>query len=192
MKNKIKKITKITCAILLIILVQAMGITYAKYFTQDTTTGGAEVAKWSFKIAKNGNQTQKIQLADTVNKDTLIDGKIAPGTSGSIIVTVDGTGSEVDLNYAVQFANEQNKPNNLTFTYDGVDYQSLSELPLIYGDIKYDSEVKTKDIVVSWRWGYERGSTAQEKNANNILDTQDANTITEYTFDVIASGSQSE
>ena len=58
MKNKTKKIVGVACAILLIVLVQAIGITYAKYLTVEKGSGSAEVAKWGFEIVKNGTQSR--------------------------------------------------------------------------------------------------------------------------------------
>lgn len=191
MKHKTRKIIGITCAILLIVLVQAVGITYAKYLTLEKGTGSAEVAKWSFKIEKDGAQTKTVKLVDPVNRDYLTNGKIAPGTDGTIVITLDGSGSESDIDYSLKFANELNKPTNLTFTYNGVSYNSLSEITNITGTIKYDAETPKKNIIISWRWNYETGNTADEIATNDAIDTQDANNITEYTFDIIATGTQS-
>lgn len=192
MKNKTKKILKLLTAVLLIVLLQSMGYTYAKYITQEKGTGQAEVAKWGFEISKNGEQTKNVKLVNTTAKNSLINGKIAPGTSGNIVITLDGTGSEVDVDYTLRFANEQNKPNNITFTYAGQQYKALSEIATIKGTIKHDDDLKTKDIAIYWEWGYETGSTSDEIAKNDVLDTQDANSITEYTFDIIATGTQSE
>ena len=191
MKNKTKKIIGIACAILLIVLIQGIGITYAKYITSENATGQAEVAKWAFELVKDGEQTKTINLADTVDNDTLVNGKIAPGTSGVILIGVDATGAEVDLEYTIEFANEQNKPNNMTFIYMGKQYKTLSEI-VMKGTIAHDEEARTDEIAVIWQWGYETGSTTEEKANNNALDTQDAETITEYTFDIIATATQSE
>ena len=76
MKNKTKKIFKIISVVLLVILLQTMGYTYAKYVTQETGTGQADVAKWAFQIQKEGEQTKTVKLLDTTNKKTLVNGKI--------------------------------------------------------------------------------------------------------------------
>lgn len=191
MKNKTRKIIGITCAMLLIVLVQAIGITYAKYLTEERGTGSAEVAKWSFQIDKEGQQTKTVKLVDPVNKNYIKSGKIAPGTDGTIIITLDGTGSEVDIDYSLKFANEQNKPTNLTFTYNGVSYNSLSEIKNLRGTIKYNEETPKKNVIITWRWEYETGKTAEEIATNDVIDTQDVENVMEYTFDIIATGTQS-
>lgn len=192
MKNKTRKIIGVACGILLIILVQAIGVTYAKYLTVEKGKGSTEVAKWAFEISKDGEQTKTVSLADTVDKTTLVDGKIAPGTTGTIVITLDGTGSEVNLDYLLEFTNEQNKPKNITFTYKGTEYKSLSKIGPITGDISYDDAPQTRSIVVFWAWNYETGTTEDEISANDILDTEDANNIAQYTFDIIATGTQSK
>lgn len=190
MKNKTRKIIVITCAILLIVLVQAIGITYAKYLEEERGRGSGDVAKWSFQIDKNGAQTKTVKLLDPVNKDCLTNGKIAPGTEGTIVITLDGTGSEVDIDYSVKFANEKNKPTNLIFTCNGKSYKSLSEINNLIGTIKHNAENLKKDIIIFWKWNYETGNTSDEVATNDAIDTRDASNITQYTFDIIATGTQ--
>lgn len=191
MKNKTRKIIKVLCALLLVVLLQTMGYTYAKYVTTVKGSGEAEIANWSFKMTKAGEETQNVKLINTANQTTLVNGKIAPGTSGSFILKIDAMGSEVGVDYAINFTNEQNKPKNIIFTYDGTEYKSLSEIDTIKGNISYDAGVKTKLITIQWRWEYETGSTDVVIAANDKLDTQDANLLLDYTFDIVATGTQS-
>ena len=73
------------CIILIMLLLTgAGGYTYARYLSQERGTGNADIANWSFKIAKNGEETKNVTLRNSVNKDTLVDGKIAPGRRNSI------------------------------------------------------------------------------------------------------------
>lgn len=188
MKNKTKKIIRITCAILLIVLVQTIGITYAKYITSEKVTGQAEIAQWSFKITKDGTQIKTINLADTVPNTVEANEKIAPGSWGAIVIDIDVSGSDIGADYTVEFANEQNKPTNIEFVYNNVTYKSLSEIK-ISGNIEKNAQ--PKPISILWRWNYETGKTDEEKAANNIIDTEYANTNTKYTFDIIATGTQS-
>lgn len=192
MKNKTKKIIRITCAILVVVLIQAIGVTYAKYVAGEKGTGQAEIAKWAFEIVKDGEETKNVQLVSTVDKDTLMNGKIAPGTNGVITIVLDATGSEVDLDYTLKFTNEQNKPDNLIFTCGGKQYKTLSEIDTLQGTIEYDAENKTREIVVLWSWAYESGANIEAIAANDEVDTQNANSITEYTFDIVATATQSK
>lgn len=190
MKNKIKKATPIICMMLLVVIVQAMGITYAKYLSSEKGIGSAEVAKWAFQIKKDGAETKEVQLVNTVNKNSLIDGKIAPGTSGEFTIVVDGTGAEVALEYSVEFANEQNKPTNIVYTYGGLEYKSLSDIKNIKGVILHTDQERTREIKIMWSWPYETGSTSADKATNNEIDTQDASAVSNYTFEIVATGTQ--
>ena len=192
MKNKTRKIIKITFAILLVVLIQTMGVTYAKYIASENATGQAEIAKWAFEIVKDGEENKNIKLVNTIAKDSLVNGKIAPGTSGQIKLQVDGSGSDVDLDYSLKFMNEQNKPQNLFFTYNEAIYKSIADIPEIQGKIEYDEESQVKEIVIDWEWDYETGVFVDDITASDKKDTKDANTITEYTFDVQVTATQSE
>jgi len=191
LKNKTRKILGITCAILLIVLVQVIGITYAKYLTEEKGTGSAIVAKWGFQIAKEGEQTKTVNLVNEINRTSFVDGKIAPGTKGTMTISLDASAAEVNLDYSLKFSNEKNKPNNLKFTYAGVTYNTLSEINTIKGTIKHSAANKIKDIQIVWEWPYETGLTEEEISKNDELDKSDAEKITEYTFDIIATGTQS-
>lgn len=192
MKNKIKKISKILLVILLLIVLQVVGYTYAKYISSEKAIGEAEIAKWSFKLVKDGEEIKKIKLVNTTDPGTLVNGKIAPGSSGAIQLKLDASGSEVSLDYTIQFGNEQNKPKNLYFIYMGKEYSSLSEIGIIRGTINYNANKDPINVAVLWKWDYEKGENNEEKVANDKIDTEDANKIAKYTFDAVVTGTQSE
>ena len=148
MKNKSKKIIKIALALLLVVLVQTIGTTYAKYIAEERGVGEASVASWAFKMTKNETETKNVELVNTVNKSTLKNGKIAPGTSGAFDLKIDATGSEVGMDYAINFANEKNKPQNIVFIYNGNTYKSLSEIDSITGNIAYNAPQKYQIILI--------------------------------------------
>ena len=120
-----------------------------------------------------------------------MDGKIAPGTSGEFSVTLDATGSDVGVDYILAFINEKNKPNNLVFNYNGRKLKTLSELGDIKGNIKLSGS-KTETIKIGWTWEYQTGTTAEEKNKNDEIDTKNGITPLDYTFEIFAQGTQSE
>lgn len=189
MNNKTKTIIKISCGILLILMIQIIGVTYAKYITTEKATGSANIAKWGFDIVKNGELTKTVSLVDSTNT-SIAEGKIAPGAEGTIEIEVNAKKSEVNVDYSIIFENEKNKPTNMIFRYNGNQYNSLSSITDIIGTIKHDSQIRTKVIKISWEWPYQTGKTAEEKNQNNILDTQEAQTISEYEFDIKVTGTQ--
>lgn len=191
-KEKNKKIIKILCAVLLLMSLGMTGYTYAKYVTQEKGNGSADIATWSFRIEKDENEDVKtIRLADTSNKETLLNGKIAPGTSGQFYLKINAVGSEVAVDYKVTFGNEKNKPDNIIFKYDGKTYSSLSEIDAIQGTMGL-TDYKSQLIKVEWDWPYETGSAVNGIASGDKVDTQNGQDNLDYTFDVIATGTQSK
>ena len=60
------------------------------------------------------------------------------------------------------------------------------------GTIAHTESTRINEVAVVWNWEYETGTTEEEKLTNDIRDTQDANTIEQYTFDIIVTASQSK
>lgn len=167
------------------------GQSYSKYVSEVRGDGMAEVATWSFKINGQKEQVQTIQLESTCNNETLVNHKIAPGTSGSFNIIVDGTGSDVGINYNIKFTNESTKPTNLKFIYNNQEYSSIFELETdLSGTIHANDEDKMKILTIHWQWAYETGSNESEIANNDKIDTQNAQDIATYTFNIIVSGTQ--
>ena len=145
----------------------------------------------SFQIDKNGEQTKNVTLRNTVSKQTLVNGKIAPGTSGEFSITLDATGSEVGVDYTLSFVDEINKPENIIFTYNGKEYKSLNEIGSIKGNIGTKND-RTATILIKWTWLYQTGSTDIEKAENDIKDTKAGTSLLDYSFNIIAKGVQAQ
>lgn len=191
--SKKKKVIIVSSILIIMLLAFIGGQAYAKYISQVRGNGIAEIATWSFKVNGQKEQVQEIKLVSTYNSETLVNNKIAPGTSGSFNIIVDATGSEVGIKYNIKFAEESNKPQNLKFVYGGKEYDSIKQLgDELSGTIAANEEDKTRTINVQWKWDYETGSSAEQINANDIIDTNDAISIANYTFQVIVTGTQVE
>ena len=187
--SKKKKIIAVTAILLAIFVSFLGGKTFSKYVTEVNGVGNAEIASWNFKVNENEEEIQTIKLASTINNETLVNNKIAPGTNGSFTIKVDGTGSDVGINYTVNVQNETQKPQNLIYTYNGKTYNNISEIAKdASGIINANDENKVKEIKIDWSWNYETGSTEKEKIANNKQDKKKAKTITDYSFDIIVTG----
>ena len=180
----------VSIILVILLITGAGGYTYARYMAQEKGTGKAEIASWSFKIDKEGKETKTINLVNTANKQTLVNGKIAPGTSGEFSIILDARGSDVGVDYIVRFMNEKNKPTNIFFTYNEQKYKSLEKLGDITGSIMATGE-KVKVIKVQWEWPYQTGLTNQDKQLNDGIDTKEAVSATDYTFELLAIGTQS-
>ncbi len=189
--SKKKKIIAIIAILSCVIVSFIGGQSYSKYVSEVRGDGIAEVATWSFKVNGQQEQVQTIQLASTCNNETLVNNKIAPGTRGSFNIMVDGTGSDVGINYCIEFTEESTKPTNLKFVYDGQEYSSVNELQNnLSGTIHANDENKIKTLTIHWKWDYETGNNETEIAENDKIDTQNAKDIATYTFKVIVSGTQ--
>ena len=189
--SKKKKAVIALCILVVMLVAFIGGQAYAIYISQVRGNGIAEIATWSFKVNGEKEQVQEIRLASTCNNQTLVNNKIAPGTSGSFNIKIDATGSDVGINYNITFAQEENKPQNLKFVYGGIEYSSIKELEgKLSGMIEANERDKTRTINVRWQWDYETGRDPSQINENDIVDTKDATNVANYTFQVIVTGTQ--
>ena len=188
--NKLVKRILVGTALVGVLACAIMGLTFSKYTNTIIGNGETEVAKWSFKVNDATEEFATIKLADTYDQETLIDGKIAPGVSGSFDLVIDATDAEVGVEYKVDFKDETNKPTNLKFTFDGKTLDEIEDFEEYFTDIiNADDTNKVRTLTVNWEWPYETG-VADEIAANDEVDTQDGLNASDYTFNVVVTGTQ--
>ena len=164
-----------------------------QYITSLKGETTAQIAVWNFKINEQKEQVQTINLASTCNNGTILDNKIAPGTSGSFNIILDATDSNVGINYNINFIEEANKPNNLKFIYKDIEYNSIKELDnCLSGTIHANAENKSITLNNQWKWDYETGDSEEEIFKNDLIDTEDLQKIQNYTFTIYITGTQLE
>ena len=167
------------------------GKTFSKYITEVKGVGTASVAKWNFKVNGTEEEIQTINLASTINNETLANNKIAPGTSGNFEIRIDGSNAEVGIDYKIEFLNEKNLPQNLIFKYNGKSYDSIVKLnEVLNGKLNANDEQKQKSFVINWEWPYETGVSETEIAKNDKIDTENGKSNLNYTFDVLVTGTQ--
>lgn len=189
--KKSKKIVFIVVAIMAILMSFVGGQVYAKYMSKITGNGTADIASWSFKVNEKDEKMQTISLKSTINNSTLVNNKIAPGTKGDFQIKIDASGAEVGIDYKILFENEKNKPTNLIFEYENKKYNSITELQsVLVGTINANEQEKVKILNIHWEWPYETGKLETEIAKNDEIDTREAKNISNYTFDVIITGTQ--
>lgn len=191
MKNK-KKMIIILCILATIILAFLGGKTFSKYTAKVEGSGAASIAGWRFNVNGDHEIIQNISLSSTYNNDTILYNKLAPGTDGSFDIIVDATGSEVGVNYNVDFKDTAGaKPTNLKFKYDNNEYNNLEELEsVLSGTIPANEENKVRTYTIQWEWPYETGEDEYTIAQNDKIDTEEAGYIYEYGFDVCVTGTQ--
>lgn len=178
-----KKILTSAVIITLIAISFLGGNTFAKYITAYKTSASLEVAKWSvsedFLLNGVSNTSKNVKLATTYSPDSLVDGKIAPGTTGSFGATIDATGTETGVDYKITFDNiSGTKPENLVFIYNDKSYSSLSTLSsAISGNIAANADNKILNLEIIWSWPY-------ETEGGDIQDTTDGQNLSNYSFDI--------
>ena len=168
---KKKKWMIILCLLLLLVV---GGVTYAAFVQTSTATGTSIVARWRFRANKN-KEAFTIDL--TKNAINLLNGKIGPGSSGSFEIELDGTGSQVDIDYSVKFANLENIPSNMNFFADSLKKNKINlESYEIKGVMTYGASMQKK-YVIYWEWP-----------TNGVNDTSYAGKT--LTFDVLVEAVQ--
>ena len=189
--KKNKKVLIIALVLLAITLSFIGGRTFSKYIAEVNGSGTADIANWVFKVNGQEDSVQNVNLLSTYNNETLVNNKVAPGTSGSFNIVIDATGSEVGVDYDVTFLNESEKPQNLVFMYDDTKYSTIQDLQQdLSGTINANDENKTRTITIDWEWQYETGNNENEIAQNDEIDTQNAKQIENYNFDIRVTGTQ--
>ena len=189
--TKKKKIVIVLAILAALCILFIGGKTFSKYITEVKGVGTASVAKWNFKVNGTEEEIQTINLASTINNETLANNKIAPGTSGNFEIRIDGSNAEVGIDYKIEFLNEKNLPQNLIFKYNGKSYDSIVKLnEVLNGKINANDEQKQKSFEINWEWPYETGVSETEIAKNDKIDTENGKSNLNYTFDVLVTGTQ--
>lgn len=130
---------------------------------------------------------RNINLAETINRKTLIYEKIAPGTRGSFNIILE---ANKNSKYKVVFNSINEKPQNLKFKANINNKEigkanTLEELQkYLIGYIRKNEKI---DIRVNWYWEFEDN---EDNEQNDKQDTKDAQYIKKYQFDINAIGEE--
>lgn len=181
-----KKHRRSSLVIILLMLVAIatayVGNTYAKYTETVSGDGTATVAKWDF-TTDNSISTLDIDFTDDYDPSTLVEGKIAPGTSGSFAITVKNTHTETGVNFTLALGTATNVPTNLKFYKDSTFTTEITPgTGTITGQLAALDSTGL-DVSIYWKWNYEttNGDTA---------DTTNGKAATELTIPVTITGTQ--
>lgn len=142
---KKKNIGLMVIAVLLLVVTVSLS-TFAIYKSTSTGNAKVEVAKWVVKVDGNNMvTTDTFTLADVewaTNTDVK-EGKIAPGSTGTLELEIDASESEVSVDYAVELDTTAIDNDNITISVDEeegtIDYSATA------ADMK-----KTVTINVEW------------------------------------------
>lgn len=138
-----------------------------------------------FKVDLKNIDIKQIDLMKTVDKNTCLNKKIAPGTSGNFNILLE---TNKDSKYKIYFQSVNEKPQNLYFKAikDGKEIaktQTLEELSeKLDGNIVKKEKIK---INIQWYWNFENN-----KANSDIQDTEDSKKIKRYQFNLYALGEE--
>ena len=178
--TKVKSKNKGAVVVLALAIIVAIVLSmyaYSKYTSTLTGNGTSTVAKWSFKVNGQTQTIPDIELGETMDAhNNVVTPKLAPGTSGHFDLILDGSGSEVAIDYNIKLAITQ-KPTNLKFYLDDKYQTPISETD---GTLNISGSIALEDVntpltkTIYWQWPYETGKTSNEIDKNDETDTKDS------------------
>lgn len=183
------KKTKIVCLVMLGIMavqsmlgkVEATGVSYKRKSNNEINS------EWNFTVLGKDSfdatdRLENLKLAMVTDEKRLINGKIAPGTSGSFSITVDTNGSLLGAAYQIKFENFSDTfPKNLKFKVDNQDYNLETGF---IGIVDAKANAKPVTHTVDWDWAYEKDEQT------DYYDTLDGKMSKDITFDIVVEASQ--
>ena len=154
---------------------------YAKYISSVTKTGTASVAKWAF-TSDNTSGNVTCELDHTYDANTLVAGKIAPGTSGKCPIEISNAQTEVGINYSIALPSTiAGQPKNMKFySNEGHTVAVTSSAP-ITGTLAPKAAATT--VYIYWEWPYEDDPSTAAYDADDTSDGEAAASMT-MTFTV--------
>lgn len=200
MKDKIKILKLFIIVILVIIVIvvfnskinlfQSDDYIFLKIFKKTTnqpqdTYNTKKEENYVFKVSFKSIDIKQIDLIKTVNKNTYVNEKIAPGTSGSFNILLE---ANKNSKYKINFISVNEKPQNLHFKAlkdekEIVKADTLEKLSeKLEGNINKKESIK---IEIQWYWDFENNKTNSD-----IQDTEDSKKIKRYQFNLYALGEE--
>jgi len=200
LKDKIKILKLFIIVILVIIVIvvfnskinlfQSDDYIFLKIFQKTTnqpqdTYNTKKEENYVFKVSFKSIDIKQIDLIKTVNKNTYVNEKIAPGTSGSFNILLE---ANKNSKYKINFISVNEKPQNLHFKAlkdeeEIVKADTLEKLSeKLEGNINKKESIK---IEIQWYWDFENNKTNSD-----IQDTEDSKKIKRYQFNLYALGEE--
>lgn len=121
--------------------------------------------QYYIEVKKDEQEYKNIDLFQTIDINTLVNQKIAPGTKGDFSVFLI---SNTNLEYELKIISENEKPKNFVF------YIEEDKGNLVAN--------KLKEVKIYWEWLYEISME------DNIQDTKDGINIEKYEFEIFTIG----
>ena len=179
-ENKLTKVAIFALLIAIVAIVLVSG-TYAKYTTSLTGTDSVQIAKWAWNISGadiDANTTSyTLDLFSTIkdtatygttNEANVIDGKIAPGTTGAFDIQITNK-SEVNAEYSVTFGEENPLGAAIEYSTDGG--ASWGTVAVLDVDTTAIAQNETVTVPIQWRWAFTADGNAAAQSDRDEADT---------------------
>lgn len=140
---------------------------------------------YKFNVDYKDMNLKSINLLDSADKTTFVYEKIAPGSRGEFEIELN---SNQNLKYRIEFKSNNAKPQNLKFKVfnDNVFLDEANTLEKLSESMKGNINKNQKIIYkIEWYWEFQN---SQDLEKVDIQDTNDANNINQYNFNVYTYG----
>ena len=176
----------VVMVLMLVLLTSTLGMyAYAKYVTSVYGGTSAYIAQWSVKVTMGNNGVDgeftdgtTINMASTkVANEHVQTGKVAPGDKGQIILNIDATDCETAVAYVVTM-DQSNLPTNMSFYSDPgytVPITMENGIITVRGTLSLEEKNSVVPVVIYWDWPFRTGTTENERDANDLVDSGYAN-----------------
>lgn len=157
---------------------------FLKLFS-NSDSNNQEKNRYEFKIDYKNIEFKSINLLESKNEKTLVNEKIAPGTSGSFSIILKSNKKSI---YKIKFESLNEKPQNLKFKAFKDNILLAEEYTLEKLSEKLEGIIENQEIEIKINWCWDFESSENE----NIQDTEDAKNIEKYKFKIYAHGEKIE
>lgn len=170
--NNKKIIILVVVVLVLIVAVAIAGTTYARYISQASGTGTAQVATWAVQLNDTNISQEAIFdiTGDNITWDEseyIADGYIAPSRSGEFKLNLDTTGTKVAVKYTISI------DDTALDSYEQISITEVNGSPAVdgtYSAVIPLSQIDTPiEIPVKITW--------ENSEANNTSDTTIGSTV---------------
>ena len=145
---------KILVIAVLLLLIAVSYTTYAIYKTSVDTNSTVTAAAWTVKFKNGSNEitdstTIEFAAADCTGNLHVANGVIAPGATCRKTITLDVTGTQVDVAYTATTGTVTATKNNESVSTSGANTFSASLSPAS-GTIAFGNTTQDLELVVTW------------------------------------------
>lgn len=152
--NKLKIMLALIALIMCISTVQQ---TYAKYVTSASTNTQIAVARWRILVndvdIHTGASTEQLITPVIDSNEYVVDGKVAPQSTGYFDIKIDSTNTDTSFNYQISMSDSSISELVVSgYTINNGTLINLDGSNLISNNVLHTDSVKVNNIRVYFKW----------------------------------------